>query len=267
MQVVRRKSIFLCSLLVSAVSILFLSACASGQPSWIDERTSELKAEMDSPKLPEDPLGICGAGAKLQSMSDTDYVYFASISSTTLSKMIGNLTRLRANIDKSGIGKSKYANLIDSLILSFSKKDYVSVQKLLLELKNMGFVGNIDTKCTDYFNWVNGADTTPFTSSDGPNPVGQTSNSGDTGKTVEEAVRSGLQEQCTNLPNRFKTMRFQAQGQTFNNYGQPLDLYSLGGTNLAVLDQGDTYRVGPADSGAVAYLNSWECLFPFDTSK
>lgn len=86
-------------------------------------------------------------------------------------------------------------------------------------------------------------------------------------RSEEEIVRAGLQENCTGLPSNFNALRFQSRGSTFNNYGMPLDLYSLGSTNLTFLDEGSSIRIGYADSLAQSTLNSWQCIFPFDVPR
>ena len=85
--------------------------------------------------------------------------------------------------------------------------------------------------------------------------------------SVESLIRNGLESNCTNLPSNFSALRFQSRGQTFNNYGEPLDLFSLGATNLSYLDGSSTSRVGYADANSYSTLQSWQCLIPFDISK
>lgn len=86
-------------------------------------------------------------------------------------------------------------------------------------------------------------------------------------RSEEAIVRGGLKENCTKLPGNFSALRFQSRGSTFNNYGMPLDLYSLGNANLTFLDEGSTIRIGYADTTTQSILISWQCIFPFDTSR
>ena len=86
-------------------------------------------------------------------------------------------------------------------------------------------------------------------------------------RSVEDIVREGLRANCTNLPVDFRNLRFQYRGETFNNYGELLVLYALGNTNLTYLNQGSTARIGYADDATYSTLNTWQCVFPFNTSK
>jgi hypothetical protein len=86
-------------------------------------------------------------------------------------------------------------------------------------------------------------------------------------RSIEDIVRGGLRANCSNLPSDFSNLRFQYRGETFNNYGDPLDLYALGNTNLTYLNQGSTVRIGYADETTYSTLNMWQCVFPFNASK
>jgi len=81
---------------------------------------------------------------------------------------------------------------------------------------------------------------------------------------VEDRIRSGLRANCDALPTNFESLRFQSRGETFNNYGMPLELFSFGSATLTLLQDGISGRVGYADESTYAILNSWQCIFPFD---
>jgi hypothetical protein len=86
-------------------------------------------------------------------------------------------------------------------------------------------------------------------------------------RSIEDIVREGLRANCANLPSDFRNLRFQFRGETFNSYGEQLVLYALGNTNLTYLNQGSTARIGYADDATYSTLNTWQCVFPFNTSK
>jgi len=82
--------------------------------------------------------------------------------------------------------------------------------------------------------------------------------------SIEDQIRSGLQANCNLLPTNFNSLRLQSRGETFNSYGMPLELYSIGNATLTFFQGDSSARVGYADQGSFAILNSWQCIFPFD---
>ena len=82
--------------------------------------------------------------------------------------------------------------------------------------------------------------------------------------SIEDLIRNGLQANCDSLPINFNSLRFQNRGETFNSYGMPLELYSLGNATLTFFQDGSSSRVGYAEQETYAILNSWQCIFPFD---
>ena len=99
------------------------------------------------------------------------------------------------------------------------------------------------------------------------NSSNSNSTSANSTRSSQDVIRQGLIENCTNLPGDFESLRFQYRGQTFNNYGMPLDLFSLGSITVTLYDQDVSYRVGYADYYSLNTLNNWQCIIPFDVEK
>ena len=81
------------------------------------------------------------------------------------------------------------------------------------------------------------------------------------------SLRATMVDRCAGLPSNFSSKQIQSRGGTFNNYGQPINLYLIGGSILSVFDEGNNWKVGPGDQKAFQDLTNWDCIFPFEVSK
>lgn len=130
----------------------------------------------------------------------------------------------------------------------------------LVELAEGVKTTNVIYNPSDYANG-----TTP--ESKNSNEKESNSSGGKTGQgDIGDTIKDGLRQNCTNLPPRFDFLRVQEREGTFNNYGEPLRLLTLGNLLLSVYDQEGTWRVGPFEWQSQTTLNDWECIFPFNVS-
>ena len=103
---------------------------------------------------------------------------------------------------------------------------------------------------------------------DSSSPEGNTSATTESsGSFSESKLREALLLNCTNLPSRFGTMKFQEGTVIYDAYGMPWGTYALGGTNFAVRDDSSEWHISGMDQNSNDDLISWECDTTFDIGK
>ena len=85
--------------------------------------------------------------------------------------------------------------------------------------------------------------------------------------SIEKSFRSGMKLNCSNLPKRFSTFKFQEKGTTADIYGKLVKIYGLQLLRVTAGDNGINWNFWPYKTADSYILDLWECSYPFKYKK